>query len=166
VLRSQWSSWVIFLPRLMSWWTEHAQVFNHSGLKKVAEVTVLVLLFSAGRGNLCHCTCLAGGSTEGRTQLVDKWLWPSTHFVSIATIQLCLPSLSSEYVSMLLYVCCRISCWINSTKNCTLQTWSISLLRRAPTRHRALSCRSLTDAARESLDHQSAKDRYLFSLIL
>jgi len=62
-------------------------------------------------------------------------------------------------VSLQLYTFCRISCWTVLTQTCTSQTSLTSLLRRAPVTHRTWSCRSLTDAAREFLDHRSANER-------
>jgi len=58
------------------------------------------------------------------------------------------------------YVFYRTYCWTVWTKRYTSRTLSTSRHRRAPIKHRTLSCQSSTGDAKEFLDLQSAKERY------
>lgn len=71
----------------------------------------------------------------------------------------CVKSLKAK--SVLLRRRLRISYWIGSTRKCTNQTSSTSLLRRVPIRHRTSSCRNSIDDVREFSVHQSANERFV-----
>ena len=89
--------------------------------------------------------------------------WITAALVKTACRLTCLLKLAAQLCHCWCIQWHRISCWTVLTKMSTSRTSSTSPLGRVPITHRTWSRQSSTDVARESLDHQSANERWLSS---